>query len=146
LRQEIPELGLFFTEQLCLRHDGLAYKPCGEEFTLLPGETIKQARKTVLSESEQIDEGVTVVDDLATTTKDNLTTTLDQSMEAVRQRNLDVKKTNKINIGAKKIFGLLNLSASSDATIDFKSMIKNTNKSSSKIVEPKLMKLFVNLK
>ncbi|TQM89685.1 hypothetical protein [Roseinatronobacter monicus] len=67
---EAPNLGLFFSESVCYRSEGLTYSPCGQEFTLLPGESINESNHltTVQTNAET---GVSTTDQALTTTTSN---------------------------------------------------------------------------
>jgi len=75
-KYELPELGVFFSESMCLVSEGFTYPACGKEFTLLPHDTIKESWSSETVTNDDSVSTETASSDVTTTTKNDTSLTL----------------------------------------------------------------------
>lgn len=126
---ELPQLGMFFTEETCFRPEGLTYSPCGQEKTILSNESISETlvlNEEVGSEVTEAQE-VTDTQSSKTTIKESLKLT--NSYEQKIKKTLDLKKSIKGSVKG-KLFKVLDVGLSSTTSVDFSYLMESISKSS----------------
>lgn len=133
-KYELPELGVFFSEEVCLVSEGFTYPACGKEFTLLPNDTIKESWSSEAIETDDSVSSETTSSDSTTTIKNDTTLTLTQTIENKIDKTTDIKLSRSLNLGVKtKLFKVLNVDIGSknSGSFDFKRFVSSSNKSTS---------------
>lgn len=128
----LKQLGMFFTEEVCFRPEGLTYSPCGEEKVLLPNEIITETnvlKESISSEATEI-QNVTNFQGSTITTKDSLK--LINSYERTVRKETDIKTKTKASVKG-KIFKIIDLDVSGEISTSFNQIMEAVSKSSSEI-------------
>ena len=131
-RHELRELGIFFTESVCYRPEGFAYAPCGEEFTLLPGESWEEKSSERETSSDELTESESSSTSTQSTATDEGSQTLTDSYEKTVKTEFgtehSVESSFKLGIPFKLL--KIDLGAKTTGSVDFSHMVTQTNKSS----------------
>lgn len=145
---ELPELGIFFTEKVCYRPEGLAYGPCGKEFTVLPGDKIKESWSQSLSSEENEEQSEDITTDVETTTQQDNSTTLTQSFENTVKRDFKAGFSAEASLNAKVPFKKIpvKFGLSGDTSVDYQKLVKQAAKTSSEDKRSFMHKVVRNLK
>lgn len=131
---ELDGLGLFFSESVKYRCEGKAYSPCGEEITILPGETINETNVLKTSLVSETSAENTISENLTSTNRNEVTDTFEDSFERNLTKELDLKYSQEMNVGLKIPFEILSLdlSSKSNTSVGFKRVLNEVSKSSHK--------------
>jgi len=129
LSYELEQLGMFFTEATCFRPEGLAYSPCGKEYTLLPGESISEVFSSEEELSSSTNQSETAVSNQSQSSEQTGSETLSNSYERQVKRTIDLKYSVEGSASG-KFFGLLNVSMDTNASANFNHVLTQTSKSS----------------
>lgn len=124
--REIPQLGLLFSESLCYRSEGLTYQPCGEEFSILPGESISQSNVLTTTRSDESSSSYTTEESLTTKDQREDTQSFTSSYERTRRREIDIKRTTEASF--KIPFKLFSLGLKATSSFSFSNYLSEVNK------------------
>ncbi len=128
--RELDQLGLFFTEAVCQRAEGLSYSPCGEEMTILPGERIRRSNTVKTVQKDEQTGKETISESLLTTTQNDAIDTFESTYETSLIRETDVSLS--AEAGFKIPFKVFSLQLDLNASVDVNTVMKETAKESSK--------------
>ena len=142
--RELDQLGLFFTESVCYRCEALTYEPCGEESTILPGEKFSYTNTLTVTEKEAESSKETTSQVL--TTKDTLEEqdTLESSYERKLKKETDIKSS--LEAGFTIPFKKLPIKINFKGGVDFKKIVEEASKSSSKSTRTRFQQVERELK
>jgi hypothetical protein len=142
--KEVDQLGLFFTESVCYRCEALAYEPCGEESTILPGEKLSYTNTLTVTEKEA--ESTKETTSQVLTTKDSLEDqdTLESSYERKLKKETDIKSA--LEAGFTIPFKKIPIKIGFKDSADFNKIVEEAGKSSSKSTRTRFQQVERELK
>ena len=129
---EMDGLGMFFKEAICYRSEGMTYSPCGEEFTILPGEKITEGNVLKTSVTSENSSEVTINESLTNKSNTDETDTFTKSYDKTLKKETDIKLSRessfKVGVPFKKI--KLDLSRKTTGSLNFNRIMTEVNKTS----------------
>jgi len=144
---ELDGLGMFFKEAVCYRSEGLTYSPCGEEFSILPGEKINESNVLKTAITQEDTKELTITENLTTKDSNEETETFSNSYDRTVKKETDIKLASeasfKLGIPFKKI--KLDLSSKRSSSINFKKVITEVNKSAHTLTQKRFHEVVRNL-
>jgi len=141
---EVDQLGLFFTESVCYRCEGLTYEPCGEEHTIMPGEKFSYSNTLTVTEKDASNSKETTSQ--VFTTKDSFSEedTFESSYERKLKKETDIKAS--AEAGFKIPFKKLPISVKLNGSVNFNTVVDEASKSSSKFTRKRFHEVEQELK
>ncbi len=133
---EYDGLGIFTKDSICQRIEGKTYSPCGEEITLLPGESIKESNVLKSSTVDKETNEETIEERFTDKNSLEESETFKESYEERLKKETDIKYSRESSLKADIGFKLGKIkigfggSSSSSASIGFSKLMEEISKNS----------------
>jgi len=129
---EYDGLGIFTSDSICQRKEGKVYDVCGEETTLLPGQSINETNAIKISSEES--ESSDINTDESLSQRDNISEveSFSRSYENKLKKEKDIKYATESSFNGSLSFGVgkLKLGLTNNVSIGWNQVVEMINKSS----------------